>query len=186
MNTIIDEFKKSSQTIISHLKEDLKSIRTGRASPAVLEDLIIETYGGQSKMKLLELSTITTEGPSQLVVMPYDPSTVQDIERAILKSPLSLTPQTQGTRIIVKIPPLSEEQRHKLTKIVNQKIEEKKVQIRGHRDEARKKIKHQLEAKEITEDQKYRLEKDVDTQTQGYMGEIDTIKQNKEKEIMEV
>lgn len=181
-----EEFTKSSQGIILHLKEELKTIRTGRANPAVLEDLMVEAYGGQSKFKMLELATITTEGASQLVVVPYDPVTVPDIERAILKSPLGLTPVNQGGRIIIRIPPLSQEQRQKLTKIISQKIEEKKNSIRMHRDEARKKIKQQAEASEITKDDRFRIEKDIDTATQKLMEEIEVIKKNKEKEIMEV
>lgn len=138
MANYIDEFTKASQPTINHLKEDLKTIRTGRANPSVLEDLQVETYGGQSKFRMLELATITTEGPMQLVIAPYDPITAPDIERAILSSPMGLSPVTQGGRIIVRIPPLSQEQRQKLIKIVNQKIEEKKNTIRTHRDDVRK------------------------------------------------
>lgn len=186
MNPIIDEFKKKSADSILRLKEDLKAIRTGRSNPAVLEDIIVEAYGGQSKLKLQELATITTEGPSQLVVMAYDPLTIQDIERAILKSPLGLSPITQSTRIIIRIPPLSQEQRTKLTKIINQKVEEVKEIVRGHRDEARKKIKHQAEAEEITKDDRFRIEKDIDTATTKYNEELKTIKEHKDAEIMEV
>lgn len=184
MNT--EDFTKASQTTIAHLKEDLKTIRTGRANPAVIEDLQVDAYGGQSKFKLLELATITTEGPSQLLVVPFDPITAPDIERAILKSPMGLSPVTQGGRIIIRIPPLSTEQRQKLIKIINQKVEEKKNIIRTHRDEARKKIKQQLELSTLTKDDKFRMEKDIDTSTQKLMDEIEIIKKNKEKEIMEV
>ncbi len=184
--TYIEEFTKTSQGIISHLKEDLKTIRTGRANPGVLEDLIVEAYGGSSKFRLVELATITTEGASQLLVAPYDQITVPDIERAILKSPLGLTPVNQGGRIIIRIPPLSQEQRQKLVKIISQKIEDKKNSVRMQRDEVRKKIKHQTEAEEITKDDRFRMEKDIDTATQKFMEEIELIKKNKEKDIMEV
>ncbi len=184
--TNIDDFTKASQAIILHLREDLKTIRTGRANPAVLEDLIVEAYGGQSKFKMLELATITTDGASQLIVAPYDPVTITDIERAVLKSPMGLTPVNQGGRIIIRIPPLSQEQRQKLAKIINQKIEEKKNSIRMQRDEARKKIKQQAEANEITKDDRFRMEKDIDTASQKIMVEIDTIKKNKDTEIMQV
>ncbi|MCS6956487.1 MAG: ribosome-recycling factor, partial [Patescibacteria group bacterium] len=106
----VQEFKQKSQKIIDSLKEDLKSIRTGKANPSLVENLIIETYSGTTKLKLMELSTITTEGPTTLIVIPFDPSTIQDIEKAILKSPLGLSPSVQGTKIILKIPPLSTEQ----------------------------------------------------------------------------
>jgi ribosome recycling factor len=180
------DFKKSAEQTISQLKEDLKAIRTGRANPAIIEGLIVETYGGSTKLKLMEISTITTEGPGTLVVAPFDPSTTPDIEKAILKSPLGITPQPQGGRLLIRIPPLSQEQREKLMKVISQKIEEKKVIIRNHRDDARKKIKSMLESKDVTEDAKFRFEKEIDAATSAFMSEIETIKDHKEKEIMEV
>lgn len=186
MNPSTDDFKNQSQKTVSQLKEDLKTIRTGRANPSILEGLIVETYGGQTKLKLLELSSITVDDSSTLVITPYDPSTSQDIEKAILKSPLGLSPQVQGTKIIVRIPPLSEEQRIKLIKIISQKVEERKNTIRNYRDEARRKIKNTFEAKNIGEDQKYRFEKEIDTLAQEVMESIQTIKESKEKEMMEV
>ncbi len=183
--TIID-FSQNAQKAVNSLKEELKSIRTGRASPTLIENLAIETYGGQAKLRLLELASIATEGPSALLVSPFDPSTITDIEKAILKSPLGISPIVQGSRIIIKLPPLSQEQREKLTRLIGSKIEEKKVIIRNHRDDARKKIKLKLETKAITEDNKFRLEKEIDNKTQDFMEEIQTIKTNKEKEIMAV
>lgn len=186
MASHIDDFKKFSQNTILHLKEDLKLIRTGRANPSVLEDLSVEAYGGTGKFKLRELATLTTEGSMQIVISPFDPVTTGDIERAILKSPLGYTPISQGGRIIIRIPPLSTEQRQKLTKIVNQKIEDKKQSIRANRDETRKKIKTEAEANTITKDDRFRMEKDIDTETTKIMAEMETIKMAKDKEIMEV
>jgi len=182
----IFNFKQETDKVILSLKEDLKTIRTGRASPALVENLVVEAYAGQSKLRLFELATITVEGPAALVIIPFDPSTVVDIEKAILKSPLGISPQTQGNRIIVRLPSLSGEQREKLAKLLSQKIEEKKVVIRGFRDEARKKIKLTMEAKDISKDEKFRLEKEIDNLTQKYMEEIQTIKESKEKEIIEI
>ena len=182
----MDDFKQSCIKVINVLKEDLKTIRTGHASPSLVENLVVETYGGQTKLRLLELASIMTEGASALVVQPFDSSTIVDIEKAILKSPLGLSPAVQGNRIIIRIPALSEEQREKMVKLVGQKIEEKKVNIRNLRDEERKKIKSELEAKTLTEDDKYRIEKEIDNITQQYMADIQTIKDHKEEEIREV
>jgi len=182
----MDNFKQSCLKVIENLKEDLKSIRTGRANPALIENLIVETYGGQTKLRLLELASIMTEGPITLIIQPFDPSTIADIEKAILRSPLGLSPAVQGNRILIRIPTLSEEQREKMVKLIGQKIEEKKVNIRNLRDEERKKIKTDLEKKNITEDDKFRQEKEIDTITQGYMTDIQTVKENKEEEIREV
>ncbi len=186
MNSDIAEFKVAVDKLIAHLKEELKSIRTGRASASLVENLVVEAYGGQSKLRLLELASIMTEGPIQLVISPFDPSTTQDIEKAILKSPIGLSPAVQGSRIIIKIPPLSQEQRDKYIKLAGSMIEEKKMMTRNARDETRKKFKNQFEKKEISEDEKFRYEKELDTITQSYMQNIEQIKENKEKEISEV
>ena len=107
-NQIITVFKEQSEKTLIYLKEDLKSIRTGKSNPALLENLIVETYGGQTKLRLLELATIVGEGPSALSVTPYDPSILVDIEKAILKSALGISPAVQGSRIIARIPDLSQ------------------------------------------------------------------------------
>lgn len=180
------EFKTKSQKVIEILKEDLKTIRTGRATPSLVENLTIDAYGGTTKLKLLELATITTEGPTALSIAPFDPSTLTDIEKAILKSPLGLSPAVQGPRILLKIPALSTEQREKFIKLAVEKIEDKKNQIRSLRDDARKTIKNSFEKKETTEDEKYRLEKEIDLESSRVMDEIQIIRDKKEAEIKEV
>lgn len=186
MDKIIQEFSGYTQKILNELKEELKSIRTGRANPAILENIIVEAYGGQTKLKITELATIITEDSTTLSITPFDSSTIQDIEKSIFKSPLGLSPQVQDTRIIVRVPALSEEQRIKYVKVINQKVEEKKVMIRNQRDEMRKKIKNAYEAKEVTEDQKYNLEKEIDNVNQKISPQIQSVKEAKEREIMEV
>lgn len=183
---IVSTFESQAAKTITSLKEDLKTIRTGRASPSLVENLVVETYGGETKLRLLEMATIMTEGASALSITPYDPSVIQDIEKAIMKSPLGLTPSSQGTRIMIKIPSLNTEQREKYIKIVAEKIEEKKVTIRNHRDDCRRTIKNAFEKKEMSEDEKYRLEKEIDLKSTKFMDEINKIREAKEKEIMEV
>jgi len=182
----LQDFKTQLSLTATALTEDLKTIRTGRANPIIVEQLIVDAYGGSTKLKLTEMATITTEGPVALVIAPFDPSTVPDIEKAILKSPLGLSPQVQGTMIVIRIPPLSEEQREKYVKLVNQKIEEKRNIVRNHRDDVRKKIKMQFDEKTVTEDEKYRLEKEIDTITQKTNTQLLEIKEAKEKEIREI
>lgn len=186
MNDILAQFKSSIQRLTANLKEELKGIRTGRANPGMVESIMVETYGGSAKMKLNELSTITNDGNNALAIMVFDPATVADIEKAIMTSPLGINPQTEGTKIILRIPPLSEEQRTKYTKFVSQIIEETKNKIRNERDESRKKIKRMEDAKEVTEDERYRSEKEIDHITSTSNEELQKIKENKEKEIMEV
>ncbi len=183
---IVEQFKQNSQKIVLALKEDLKSIRTGRATPALIENVQVVAYGGSTTLRLRDIATITTEGSQMLIVVPFDTSTIGDIEKGILNSGTGLTPTTQGTRVMIKIPPLSQEQRDKFMKLANQKVEEKRVQIRGQRDEARRKIKSQFEAKTLAEDAKYRIEKDVDAASSELMKEVDAIKESKEREIREI
>jgi len=182
----LNQFKTNLTQTLSHLKEQLKTIHTGRANPSIIEDLTVETYGGSTILKLKELATIVSEGPSALIVAPFDPSTIQDIEKAILKSPLGLTPATQGSRITLRIPAMSQEQREKYIKLVGQMIEEKRVIARNHRDDVRKKIKELFDSKEMTEDEKYRVEKEIDTISQKAMEDIQTLKDLKETEIKEI
>mgnify|MGYP001614313079 FL=1 len=182
----LQDFKQQLSLTATALTEDLKTIRTGRANPIIVEQLVVDAYGGSTKLKLMELATITTEGPAALVILPFDPSTVPDIEKAILKSPLGLSPQVQGTRLIIRVPPLSEEQREKYVKLVNQKIEEKRNIVRNHRDDVRKKIKTQFDEKTMTEDEKYRTEKEIDIITQKANSQLLEIKEAKEREIREI
>lgn len=185
MHTIIPTFKSQSEVLISKLREELKGIRTGRAHTGMIEGLQVEAYGG-TKMRLIELASITTESNDALVITPFDPSTIPDIEKGILSSPIGLNPQTQGHRIIVRVPPLSEEQRIKYVKVVSQLVEETKNQVRYERDTIRKKIKNMEDSKEMTEDDRYRLEKEVDELTGKLNIELQSIKEHKEQEIMEV
>ena len=182
----LSTFKTNIALTITSLKDELKAIRTGRANPAMIEDIIIEAYGGSTKLRLKELSTITTDGASALLIAPFDPSTIVDIEKGILKSPLGISPQTQGTRITIRIPPMSQEQRDKYAKLIGQMIEEKRSIVRNHRDDVRKKIREEFDKKILTEDDKYRLEKEIDTLTQKANEDIAVVKTSKEAEIQQV
>lgn len=186
MKTIIADLKKHFEEVTLKLKDDLKIIRTGHASPALLENIEVEAYDGAMKMKLMELATIANDSPTVLSVVPFDPSITQDVERAIRKSPLGLSPSTQTSKILITVPSLSDEQRGKYVKLVNEMAESSRHILRGYRDDARKKIKHAIEAKEISEDEKFRIEKLVDDETQKANVQIESVKDKKEKEIMTV
>ncbi|MBI1863022.1 ribosome recycling factor [Candidatus Microgenomates bacterium] len=186
MHPITQEFKQHAQKSVEMLKEDLKTIRTGRATPALVENLPVTTYGGTTTLKLREIATITTEGATLIVIVPFDPATNQDIEKGIMNSAVGLSPASQGTRILVKVPPLDEEQRQKYAKLAGQMVEEKRISVRGNRDDARRKIKQQVDAKTLTEDDKFRLEKEIDDITQKINEEMQSVKEAKEKDIMSV
>jgi len=186
MEDFVSLFQSQITVHTNRLREELKGIRTGRAHTGMIEGILVETYGGSMKMKLQELASITTEGNDGLVIMAFDPSTVSDIEKAILASPLGISPKTEGSRIIIRIPPLSEEQRLKFVKLVSQMIEETKNAIRRDREEVRRDIKRTFDEKKITEDDKFRLEKDIDAHIGTSNAELISIKEKKEQEIMAV
>jgi ribosome recycling factor len=185
MQSFIEEYQAHSNRHIENLINELKSIRTGKANSGMIENMQVTAYGGM-KMKLMELSTITTEGSDALVIMPFDPSTTQDIEKSILASPLGLTPKTEGQRITIRIPPLSEEQRIKFTKLVSQMIEDTKNALRRERESVRKDIKRSFDEKLLTEDEKFRLEKEIDTLIGKQNEHLSDIKNKKDEEIMSV
>ena len=106
MDDILDKFKTQTDTSVQILEEELKGIRTGRANSGMVENMIVQTYGGSTSLKLRELATITTEGPVTLAISPFDPATVKDIEKAILTSPIGINPQTEGVKIYLRIPNL--------------------------------------------------------------------------------
>lgn len=181
-----NNFNKNADLIIEKLKEELRLIRTGAVNPALVENIIVETYGGQTKLKILELAAITTAPPQSLLISPFDPSTIKDIEKALLQSNLGASPVVQNNQILLKFPPLSTEQREKLAKLVNQLIETTRQKIRNLRDQERKAIKITFEKKEITEDQKFKKEKEIDTQTQKINETIEEIKTKKINEVMNI
>lgn len=186
MDDFLTQFKDKAKETINFLREELKTIRTGRANPSLVENILVETYGGQTKLKLYELASITTEGPTIIVILPFDPSTIQDIEKAILKNPINLSPKIQGNKIIIQLPPLSFEQREKFIKLLNQKVEEIKNRLRNIRDDIRKKIRQSFQEKIINEDTKFRLEKEIDKINEKIMDEIQILQENKKREIIEL
>lgn len=184
--SLISEFKQKAEKAIELTKQEIATIRTGKASPALVENFIVNTYQGTTKLKLKQLATISTQGPFDLVISPFDPSVIKDIEKALLKSNLNLTPIIEEKNIRLKIPPLSLEQRKNFLKIIAQKIEQGREKIRLARDEIRKKIKTSSENKELSEEERFRMEKEIDKITQEINNRIEEIKNKKEKELMEI
>ena len=169
---------------IEVLKEKLNSVRAGRANPALLDQVQAECYG--STMPIKNIANISAPDPRTIAVIPFDPSTVKDIEKAIMAANLGFNPSNDGKTIRLVIPPLTEERRKEITKTVKTMGEEDKVAIRNLRREANDELKKQEKAGELTEDDlKVELE-DVQKKIDKAVKDIDEIVANKEKEIMEV
>lgn len=177
-----DHMKKSLEVTIG----DLGSIRSGRATPALVEHIVIVAYGGSQRLKVMEMATITTMDAKTIVIAPYDPSIIVDIEKGIQEANTGLTPVIDGEIIRITIPPLSQERREEYIKLAKTKLESGRVMIRQMRHEAMKNFKNAVDGKTITEDQQKYGDKLVQEMTDEMIAEIDSIGSKKEAELKQV
>ena len=159
-------------------------MRTGRATPALVEDLEVDYYGAKTPLKAM--AAISSPEPKQLVIQPWDKNAVQPIEKAIQSSSLGLNPVTDRDVIRLSIPSLTEERRKELTKLLGKHLEEARIQVRREREDALKEIERREKAKEISEDEKFRQKSEVQKQVDEINKKIEGMGSAKEKEIMTV
>ncbi len=179
----LDEARQKMDKALEVLSNELSSLRTGQANPSLIEQIMVEAY--ETHMPLLELATITTEGPDQLLVTPFDQSIIKNIERALtMERNLGLSIQSEENVIRVKIPPLSEERRKEFAKILHQKLEAGRVMIRQVRHEAMGSIEQDFTAKELGEDEKFRFQQDLQKLTDEFNEKIEETGKKKENELM--
>ncbi len=183
MNEVFKEAEKAMRAAVEHLKKEYNRLRAGRANPAILEGVRVNYYG--QMLPINQIASITASEGRFLIINPWDQSVLPKIEEAIMAANLNLTPRREGKVIRIEIPPLSEERRKELVKLAKQMAEEAKVHIRNARREAIEKIRGMEKNKEITEDDRYRGEDEVQKITNRFMGEVDKIYMQKEKEILE-
>lgn len=183
-NEIIKDAESRMSKAIDALRNELATIRAGRANPALLDRVTVEYYGAETPLK--QLAGITAPEARLLVVQPYDKSILSEIEKAILKADLGLTPANDGSVIRIAIPPLTEERRKELVKLVKKAAEDAKVAVRNVRRDANDSLKKSEKDGEITEDDLRRFSDDIQKLTDKHIAKIDEIAANKEKEIMEV
>lgn len=184
IDDLLAETRQSMDKAIGALKGDLASLRTGRASPALVEKLPVEYYGTPTPLQ--ELALISIPEPTLIAIKPYDPSAMKNIERAIMQSDLGLTPNNDGKIIRLQIPTLTEERRRELTKQASRRVEEAKVAIRNIRRTALDDLRSFEKEKMITEDDLYLGKDQVQELTDEYVKKIDEIGEAKEKEILEI
>jgi len=184
VDEIVFEAEEHMEKAVSYLRGEFRAIRTGRASPALLDSLKIDYYGAQASLK--EVATVAAPEPSLLVIKPFDTSSIKDIEKAILASPLGLTPNTDGRVVRLAIPALSGERRQQLATQVKQMAEQGRVTIRNARRDANKQLDHEEKDKVLTEDDRDSGKKQVDDLTKKYVAKVDEILEAKTGEIMEV
>jgi ribosome recycling factor len=184
LNDVYVEAKTRMKGAIQSLEEDLSGIRTGRANPALVEKMQVEYYG--SPTPLQQLASIGVPEPRMLLIRPFDPSTLRDIERAILASDLGLTPSNDGKAIRLNLPPLTEERRRELVKVVKNRLEEARVAIRNVRRDNIKDLRDFENEKMISEDDLKRGEQELQKITDEFIEEVNAIGERKETEILEV
>jgi len=184
VNRILQEAEKKMQTSIEVLKRELATIRTGHASPALIEHLKVE-YAGVP-LPLNQLAGISAPAARLLVIQPWDRSSIPSIEKAILKSDLGLNPVSDGNVIRLNIPELTEERRQELIKMVRKRIEERKVAIRNLRREAMNELKQLEKTEGISQDECKRALDQLQKLTDSFIADIDQIGQGKEAELTEV
>jgi len=178
------EAEERMKGAVEALEEDLAGIRTGRASPALVEKLMVEYFGIPTP--LMQLATISVPESRMLLIRPFDAATLRNIERAIQASDLGLTPNNDGKVIRLNLPPLTQERRHDLVKLVHNRLEEARVAVRNVRRDGIKDLREFEHEKLISEDELEKGEEDLQKLTSKYIELVNEIGVRKEKDIMEV
>jgi len=184
-NQAVDDAKKKFEAAVQHFSDELKKLRTGRAHPSMLDGVMVEAYGAQ--MPINQAATVTTADAQMLQISPFDPNNLQAIAKAIRDNPsLGLNPTDDGRVVRVPIPPLNEERRRDLTKVVSQKQEECMVTLRNIRHDAMGAIDNAKKNKEVGEDDAMRLERQVDGAMAKARTDAESAAKAKDQEIMTV
>lgn len=181
---IFNEVNEKMQDAIQALTRNLATVRAGRANPALLDNIFVEYYGTQTPLN--QLATVGAPEARLLVITPFDKTAIGEIEKAILKADLGLSPSSDGNLIRLNIPALTEERRRELTKVVGKYAEESRIQIRNIRRDANDQLRALEKDGSLTEDELRTNEERVQKETDKYINEVEQIVKAKEEEIMEV
>jgi ribosome recycling factor len=181
---LIQLLRRKFDQVIDVVKEDMSTVRVGRAKPDMVEGIAVLAYG--TRMRLVELATINAPDPNMLVITPYDKSVMRDIEKAIADSEMQLSPAVSGDQIRIVIPALTQERRLDFVKLLKQKTESGKILLRQARQDVKEKIDALKERDDVSEDDIYMLHDQLDKVTGEYNEKIEEMNREKEKEIMAV
>jgi ribosome recycling factor len=184
INEIIKDAEERMQKSVDSLRGQMSKVRTGRAHPSILDSVMVNYYGVDTPLK--QLANITTEDSRTLALTVFDKSSTQAVEKAIMTSDLGLNPASAGTVIRIPLPPLTEERRRDLVKIVRNEAEQGRVAVRNIRRDANSDVKELLKEKEITEDEERAAEEQIQKITDKYVKQIDETLKTKEQDLMEV
>lgn len=180
----LESSKPEFEKVVAHLKSELGALRGTRATPALLEHVMVEAYGATQPLK--SLAAISVADPKTLAVEPWDKSVIKDLEKAILGAQLGVNPVNEGQRLRIVLPPLTEESRKELLKLVHDRLETARQSVRTVRERLRQQVIEAEKKKEVGEDEKFRQLEKLDKMVGDYNEQIKKIGESKEKEIMTV
>jgi ribosome recycling factor len=172
--------------VVNLISSDIGVIRTGRVAPSLIEGLELSLYGGSQKLKLQEVATISASDPQTLVIDPWDKSIIGEVRQGILAANVGMNPSIDGEIIRISLPPLTTEDREKYVKLLSTKLENGHVMVRQVRSDVMHDLKKKFEAKELTEDEKFNLEKALQELTDEYIDKIDEVGKRKRQELLTV
>jgi len=178
--------RSKMQSSLEVVASDIAGIRTGRASPALVENVVCPAYGGTQRLKVVELATISAPDPSQIVINPWDKSIIGDIKKGIMEANIGMNPSIDGEIIRISMAQLTTEDREKYVKLLSAKLENGKVIIRQIRADEMHEIKKKFEAKEMTEDEKFGNEKKLQEITDEFVGKIEEMGEKKKTELLQI
>lgn len=184
LSKLVSDTGRQMDEVISRFQDELKTINTGRASSLLVEGIVVSYYGSQTPLK--QVATITTPDANQIVITPWDRNALADIETAIRNSDIGLSPTNDGKSVRLSLPPMTEERRIELKKMISKLGEEAKVSLRNHRGESWDLVKDAEKKSELTEDDRYQAEKELNNLITKKNQSVDEITQRKETEIMKV
>lgn len=184
MHAVLTQKKPAYEASLDHLKKELSSLRTGRATPALVEDIPVSAYDGTMEIK--GLASIMAQDAKTLIVDPWDKALLQNIEKGIRDAGIGISPVVDGTVIRMVMPPMTEDNRKDMVKKMKEFLEEARIRIRQVREDARDQVNKMEKEKEISEDEKFKLFDEIDKMTKEYNEQIDVVGKKKEEEIMTI
>lgn len=186
LDDVVFEAEEQMDKCVEFLRQELRTVRTGRASPGLVDSLRVEVASYGATMGLKELANIGVADGNSIVIKPFDPGTLKDIQRAIETSGIGINPQNDGKLIRLPVPPLSTDRRNQLVGQIKEMAEKQRVAIRNLRRDANKRLEAEQKAKSLTEDDAERGQEQVQKLTDEYIGKVDRLLADKSKELMEV
>lgn len=180
------QVKQKMQSALDSLITIVGTIRTGRASPALIQNLEVSVYGGAQRLRILELASVTSSDPQTLIIDPWDKSIIGEVRKGIEAANIGMNPNIDGEIIRISFPPLTTEDREKYVKLLGTKLEKSKVQIRQLRADAMHNIKKEFDERKITEDEKFAFEKNLQRLTDDFVAKIEQLGESKKSELLQL